>query len=45
MSPLICAFLVPTSRSAVIAVSWGSTAAPPSRWDKELTDKHHIGNV
>ena len=28
-------------QSAVIAISWGSTAAPPSSWDKGCPDKHH----
>ena len=32
-------------QTAVIAISSGSTAAPPSRWDKGWPDKHHIGNA
>ena len=32
-------------QSAVIAISRGSTAAPPSSWDKGCPDKHHIPNL
>ena len=31
--------------TAVNAISWGSTAVPPSSWDKGCPDKHHIENV
>ena len=33
------------SLSTVIAISWGSTAAPPSSWDRCSSDKPHIGNA
>ena len=32
-------------QSAVIAISWGLTAALPCSWDKVCPYKHHKGNV
>ena len=32
-------------QSAVIPISWGSTGALPSSWDKGWPDKHPIGSV
>ena len=46
---LIWAPLIPVTRwscsqQSLVSVE-GSTAAPPSSWDKGCQDKHHIGNV